>query len=251
MSENSIALINWQAQLLRFTVFANLETELPRWWKEVVEEEPDKIDAQPKQKLYKYESTYGLGKLILQTQLNRVDWVHIVGDPNGTEISTLGTYKDVLSTFSKLIHKWFGSKELPAWNRVAYGVILVCPADSRPESYRQLGRLLHGVTIDTENSSDFSYQINRSRLISIDTTEFKINRLSKWSTAASIYSVIEFSNEGIRQLPQSLGGVASRLELDINTAAEMKGPFEAHLLPEVFDKLVDLGNEISERGDIA
>ena len=50
---------------------------------------------------------------------------------------------------------------------------------ARELGYRELGRFLPAVRLD-EDSSDFSYQINRPRRSTV-IPELSVNRLSKWS----------------------------------------------------------------------
>ena len=43
---------------------------------------------------------------------------------------------------------------------------------------------------------------------------------------------------------------ASRLDLDINTAQERAAPLPSDKMLDLFNELVDLGNELSQKGDI-
>jgi hypothetical protein len=43
---------------------------------------------------------------------------------------------------------------------------------------------------------------------------------------------------------------ACRLELDLNTPADLKGVLPREHLPAIFEELASLGEEIAEKGDV-
>lgn len=235
MSENKTMPVTWQAQLLRFTAFAdeNLEPNLSDWWQVVIGEEPDKIDVHPKQKISVYESAFNLGRLLLQVQPGRIDWIYAADDVALKEIPILGVYSNVIHPFIDTITKWLNSNAIPSLNRLAYGAILLCPVTSRKESYTQLAQLLP-VDIDTENSTDFFYQINRPRTID----DITINRLSKWSTLRSVF------------IPSNQVKIATKLEIDVNTSSDEKESIDSRMFGSILETLINWGNEIAEKGDI-
>lgn len=212
----------------------NSESKLSDWWHTVVGEDPDKIDVQPKQKLSIYQSAFNLGRLLLQIQPGRIDWVYVAEDSVPTEFPTLGVYDNAIHLFKDAISKWLRSNEIPTSSRLAYGAILVCPVNSRKEAYTQLAQLVRTLNIDTDNSTDFFYQINRPRTVD----GIKINRLSKGSALASIF--VSFNQVKI----------ASKLELDINTSPDEIGSIETQKLGDILEALIELGNEIAQKGDI-
>jgi len=107
-----------------------------------------------------------------------------------------------------------------------------------------------GVRFDSPDCSDFLYQINRPRASTLTEGE-PVNRLSKWSAAASQtvhLNLLPISRQTLA--PVSAVKIATRLELDISTRAYRTSPLDHSTIPAIFDELLDLGLEISERGDI-
>ena len=113
-----------------------------------------------------------------------------------------------------------------------------------------LTQILPDIPIDTENSIDFLYQINRPRM-STNIKGLSINRLMKWAVVR--LGLIRFA---VRADGQTLSTnlpyqFACRLELDISTDAEFSGVFNSDSLNAVFDEMVSIAKEISANGDIA
>ena len=75
----------------------------------------------------------------------------------------------------------------------------------------------------------------------------ELNRLATWSVASILEVRVEVPN------PESLESTVTRnvcrLELDINTAPESKRRIDD--LAGMLAELVDLGNEIAAKGDLA
>jgi|688.fasta_scaffold369657_2 hypothetical protein len=236
MSQLKTEPIIWQAQLLRFTAFTNMnfESMLQQWWSTVVEEDPDKIDVQPKLKLSIYQSAFNSGRLLLQVQPGRIDWVYIAEDSAPTEFPTLGVYSSVMPLFKNTISKWMRVNEVPELSRLAYGAVLVSPVSSKKEAYLQLAQFMPTVNIDTDNSTDFFYQINRPRTVN----DVKINRLSKWSAVTAML------------LPLNQIKIASQLELDINTSPDRTDSITVQEFNSLLETLIELGDEIAHEGDI-
>lgn len=242
---------NWQAQLLRLTIFTQSDQLNPQlWWDEVVGEAPDTINSQPKLQRFLAESNYGLGKLTLKTQPDRVDWIYAAVEPgNPQEIASLGEYEEALKIFLEISSRWFKLKGIPSGVRVAYGCILIQPAEDRPSAYEILDSFLPSVNLD-KNSSDFVYQINRPRELEFSALKIKVNRLSKWATGANIQQDIVLSEGRPFRGKVTLLSLYSKLELDINTTPEFTGVIDTDTLPLIFNSLTELGDEIATNGDI-
>ena len=133
--------------------------------------------------------------------------------------------------------------------RFAFGAILDLPVVDKVAGYQILARILPNIPIDTENSIDFLYQINRPRM-SNTVPGLSINRLMKWAVVR--LGLIKF---GVRPDGQTLSTnlpyqFACRLELDISTDAEFSGDFNSDSMNAVFEEMVSIAKEISANGDI-
>jgi len=162
---------------------------------------------------------------------------------------TIGPVREALDIFSPLMRRWFELESCPPVQRLAFGAILRQPVNDQQSGYRQISAYLPFVKLDAENSSDFSYQINRPRVSTSGFAELKINRLSKWSVVAGQSIQFAVGLTSARYLP-GRAYFACHLEVDINTAAEFQGELPRDQLPQIFQELVDLGIEIAREGDI-
>ena len=119
-----------------------------------------------------------------------------------------------------------------------------------PSGNRVVQGFLPDVKLDADGSCDFFYQINRRRKAAV-IEGILINRLTKWS-------VIQGGGIGIAVHPNVEPRVlhspeffSCRLELDMNTAGLPESPMPGPDVIELFDELVQLGEEIANQGDIS
>ena len=151
--------------------------------------------------------------------------------------------------FLELMQRWFQLETFPLINRVALGVILTQPVETKREGYQRLSTYIPSVHIDIENTSDFHYQINRPRSSRSGVPDLRINRLTKWSVALWRGATISMGPESVQH---SMGRehFACRLELDINTAPGLTAEIARENLPRILEELADLADEIAREGDI-
>ncbi len=244
----------WQVESLRMTAFpspaAQVATE-PTWWGDLVGESSETQILHAKQKVRREEGPFERGRLVLTTQPSRIDWLYIaVDDPEGgqEEPPTIGPFPEVLSSFSRLMFRWFELSACPLVQRLAFGAILLQPVDNQQEGYRQIAAYLSNRSLNLEGVTDFSYQINRPRNSTSGIAGLRINRLSKW--AAPIWTMAELPVTPEAGLRVRQRGAVCRLELDINTTPDFPGDLPREYLPRIFEELVNLGQEIAREGDI-
>jgi hypothetical protein len=244
----------WQVNTLRMTAFPSPAAQItePTWWADLIAEPPEKRISQPRRGEQREEGSLAKGKLTLGVGLIRIDWVYTVADDPKFEVEgfpTAGTLPEALETFRPLMHRWFALDTCPPIQRLAFGAILWQPAKNLQTGYRQLVAYLPAVTLDSEGSSDFFYQINRPRASNTGIADLRINRLSKWSVTSLGSAAFAISTPGIAYIAQPTS-FACQVELDINTVPEFRGEFTGEQLPQIFAELVDLGCEIASRGDM-
>jgi hypothetical protein len=164
-----------------------------------------------------------------------------------TSFPTLGSLFETKGQFINMMSDWLSSVAVPETNRIALGSVLMIVNNNRASSYKQLSELLHHVTIDIENSTDFFYQINRPIKSTVE-PDLMINRLSKWNA-------VQFTGLGVlfgdkpEVIPDSRGYFATRLELDINTHQSNKRIFPKEKLITFLQEFDKLGDQISTEGD--
>lgn len=241
----------WQAANLRLTAFTDstLKISEPTWWEEIVGHPPE---AKVQRALIRQETgPFEKGMLALSIQSGRVDWNF--NPPEATQdtlenLPLIGPFTECLDSFSKITQAWLSGNSCPAVKRLAFGGILWSPVKDKRSGYKSLQSFLPFVTIDTEHSSDFLYQINRPRNSQGEIPNLTINRLSKWSVVTLRLVGLAVATQ---QEVASHEGTYCSLELDISTSMSLSNPLPQDKLTELFKELADIGKEISEQGDKA
>ena len=254
MERSSIS--DWLVQTLRLTLFPGIgeqiKVEKQDWWHDLLDVEASDINIQRdigyRQEAGLYEDDK---QLVLSIQPDRIDWRLTSPNkiPEPGQVPDIGPYLETIDKFSKLMLKWLNFGTCPAATRLAFGPILITPVATVEEGYEQISEYLF-FNINTENASEFLYQINRARPSkSIPGTT--INRLSKWSVLAShwikgnlVQGVLATSNV---LSPKVLN---CRLELDINNIQKPGYEVDQNKLPNLYEEFVKLSKEIIEKGDI-
>ncbi|MDP1713897.1 MAG: hypothetical protein Q8L41_04050 [Anaerolineales bacterium] len=246
--KNKTGLSTWQAESLRVTCFPSSATELntANWWQDVIGEQPENTVVRARDGFRQDEGTVNSRKVVLGIQPNRIDWLMRPNEEGGE--LTIGSFQDSLDSFLELMSRWF--KISPSLRRLAFGVVLALPVDNRKSGYELIANFLPNVKLDPIGSSDFLYQINRTRNSQLSISELEINRLSKWSVAKQGLARIDLLPEARVSLFPSSDTFSSRLELDINTSADYKDDLPMNKIAGVFLELVDLAKEIALKGDI-
>ena len=238
----------WQIESLRITCFPGSATEFNsgNWWQDVIGEQPENTLVRARDGFRQDEGNFNERKVVLGVQPIRIDWLMKSNEEEGE--LTIGSFQDDLDSFFELMSRWF--KINPPLRRLAFGAILSLPVDDRKSGYELIANYLPNVKLDPIGSSDFLYQINRTRNSRLGISELEINRLSKWSVAKR--GLVRFAlspDAHVSSFPSS-ETFSCRLELDINTSGEYKNEIPSGKLVDVFHELVDLAKEIAVKGDI-
>ncbi len=246
--QNQVGLSTWQAESLRLTCFPSpaKEFKAENWWQEVIGEPPENTIVRAREGFRQDEGNFNGRKVVLGTHPIRIDWLLKSNEEEGE--LTVGSFQDGLDSFLELMSRWF--KISPHLRRLAFGAILALPVDNRKSGYELMAYYLPNVKLDPIGSSDFLYQINRTRNSQLGIAELEINRLSKWSVAKR--GLVRFAlspDAHVSSFPSS-ETFSCRLELDINTSGEYKNDIPSDKLVDVFHELVDLAKEIAVKGDI-
>jgi hypothetical protein len=247
-------LSDWQVENLRVTIFTFPETFSLEHshFKDLFHQPAEKTTTNAKNLQIIEEGPFENGILRCISTPTRIDWVLTFNPDNiGDEKNLppmIGPLESIMGSFVKLMLPWLTHS--PKSNRLAFGAVLNLPVNSREDGYQTLAPYLKSVKLDPKGSSDFLYQINRTRLSStIGIPGFSINRLTRWSVSKSTPMQLEISQEKISTIA---GGDqhSCRLELDINTMAQHNRELPQDRMASLFKELVDLGMEIVGNGDI-
>lgn len=257
MSQQNVAgrlsLEAWQAEILRLTAFPSPAAQLgePTWWKDLVGEPPETKISQPRTGGQQEEGPFEGRKLVLRVEPIRIDWLFTPIDDRAQEfesIPTTGSFPESLQIFLQLMLRWFELATCPPVQRLAFGATVLLPVENQQIGYRQISAYLP-FQLDPEGSSDFSYQINRPRDSTSGISGLRINRLSKWSLVRVTMGALALGPAFVGYSARRIHHVC-RLELDINTVPDFQGELSREQLPQIFQELVNLGQEIVREGDI-
>lgn len=240
---------DWKAQSLRLTAFLSPSAQVGEqdWWTVLTGELPDSTISQPKIGVKKQEGKFKSekieGQLVLSVQISRIDWQLTPLNAPESGFPTIGLFSDAVDLFSELMMRWL--EIAPPIQRLALGAVLHQNTVNAQEGYENLSKYLT-FPLD-KDSSEFLYRINRPRK-SQHISELLINRLSTWGVVLLAGFVLS-PNEPMRYSSKP-AEFALSLELDINTSADFLDELTSEKLPEILQELVNLSQEIAEKGDI-
>ncbi|MBI4566828.1 MAG: hypothetical protein HY719_00360 [Planctomycetes bacterium] len=142
-----------------------------KWWKRVSPVAPDSRRADGPPEAPEAWTTGVLenefAALALGVARNEVIWALLpIASPKTADrlrrVPAMGACGEVLDLFESLIKKWYSHSDLPLLDRQGVKAALVADAgSSQNEALRIMAPCLKTVHIDTENSCDFVYQVNR------------------------------------------------------------------------------------------
>jgi hypothetical protein len=237
---------NWSIINSRLTVFVAPDTVVPSaLWQAVVGEEPETSAVQRVSATRIETGPFAEGKLTLQIQPSRVDWVHEpigMGEPG--QLPALGVFPVAAQPLLQLGRGWIQSEWFPAIQRIALGFVLISPTPDRKSGYQELRQFIDGVP-DTLDATDFQYQVNRPRPSAAHVDDLQVNRLSRWSVGGYTFIAI---GPGSQPSESALHHYL-RLELDINTSADFQGIIPRNAAEIVMGDLFSGAKEICEHGN--
>ena len=236
----------WLASAFRLTAFPVEPVVPPRagLWSQLTGEEPDILTYRKSLELQ--EAGTHAGKVLNLTATPALtEWRLITPESEVLEDSKPGIpLKEGFDIFLPLMYQWIDHYSTDL-QRIAFGMETYLLTSGRNETLQKLAEYIP-VQIKPDTTNDFLYQINRKR-DAVSVPDLKINRLSRWTPARII---IGFQQTGVEFDLPGLERYACRLELDINTSPDFQGILTRDVLRVVFDELVTLGEEITEKGDI-
>ena len=243
---------DWQVETMRITVFPSdiSAVSLRKLWDSVVDKEPDASHYQ-REMIDSHEIKFGNGRIVLAKQTDRIDWhyLSIPDSAHSVQLPVIGKLKEELSVFTDLANACFDSTEKPSIKRLAFGAVLLRPVNTVEEGNSILADMLPNMNL--KGARDFYYQVNRRRNSKID-PGIEVNRLSKWNVFSGQLVAVAVNPMQGQHVTTTTGlSIASRLELDINTAPERIESLPTDKLREIFRELIDLGLEIYRGGDVA
>ena len=152
-----------------------------------------------------------------------------------------GPFETAAEKFEEIIKPWLASLENVIL-RLAFGAILVYPAEDRNEAYQILGRYVPSIRVDPDATRELLYRVNRPKILA---DGMELNRITNWSAVAFRMAVLNASTTA--QLAER---DFARLEIDNSTSVVSSTPLERAQVPHILRELVALGLENAAHGEV-
>lgn len=246
--------IAWNTQVARLTAFPLTRFDVAHFaniWAEIAGSPPEGDEARPREGSRRQWGTLADGRILeIVVQPARLDWhlaAAVTSDSSPPQLHA-GAMPVVTEAFVGSVKGWLTQLAHPI-SRLGYGTIVISPVASREDGYSALNDLVPSLNLNLSSGfSDLLFQINRPRQ-QADLGNIAINRLMKWSVARIQTFALTAGGFAVNKLPP-VEETFLRLELDINTVPpEVPEALAASELFPIFQKCVDLANEIAECGE--
>jgi len=252
--------VGWLCESIRVTALWATPDDVSELltWKSVIGADPEQRETQPRIGTVREVGPIwgGVASLEFRASPGRADWVVAPAIPPDIQLAglpSLGEVEDIIQRFAALIIDAIArSYSAP---RFAFGLVALHPQPNRDASYGELIDLLRFAALTLEGASDFSYQINRMRP-SVAVSGLSINRLSRWACVTFQGLRMQFSMspagsaDGTVISNKSQPMFATRVEFDINTAADWRETIPTAARKTLLDELTGMSLELLEKGDI-
>ncbi|GLT20822.1 hypothetical protein GCM10007933_02740 [Zoogloea oryzae] len=203
----------WSAESLRFTFFycEDAPDELKPSWATLVGEQPANRTERRSQQVVEEDGVWEDMSLVVASSPGRIDvMARELNSSSGFPV--IGEFESTLARFRSLLAQIDFSKV----NRIAVGGVLLHPEPDNASAYDTLGKFLPNIKFDAE-SREFFYQINRPFGVEVEGfDDFKFNSIRRWSAVQLQLLSLEGSSVYTKV------SVASRLELDVNSPADVE-----------------------------
>jgi hypothetical protein len=244
---------DWRVEHIRITAFpiGDPREPSPNWWRDVVGKEPQTRTVRQGigiQEAGPIRDNYC--NLILEIQASRIDWLLspvVRANDSPTAFPEISAYPQPVEVMQELLSDWL--RALSPIRRLAVGCVLTAPTENKNAGYRSLAPLLPSIRLDPDQSSDFSYTINR-HASSREISGLHINRISQWSVA--LLTGIQLTlGDGTTSVRETGSGISAiRLQMDINSAADRAERLPSDRVVPLFAELLTFMDNIANRGDI-
>ena len=244
---------DWAVQLLRVSLFSSGAVALTeaRHWKLLTgQDEAENRLTIPGGKQYVGKFLSSVFNLAFYAQ--RCDVIANADDtmPDTTKLHTLptfGLWDEVLDEFLAAVCPFVEAFEFPII-RVAFGGVLLAAAESKEDSYRQLGELVQSVKIDPVRMRELVYRVNWPQQSSV-VNGLELNRLTTWNSIMFARGLMQITGAEVTMATAESSLNAARLEFDMNTFQGRKEPFEAGTVVPILHELVFMARENAKAGE--
>jgi hypothetical protein len=240
--------LDWQVESLRASLFSARDIPISDEDWRAIYGQSDNYSRQSMQGGYIYSAKFGDSQLSLSNINRRVDIIQSASppvEPTNVAFPSVGAWDAVRDRFATMAKAWIVRKEISV-ARIAFGVILLAPMDSKIHAYDTLKALLSSVKVDSENMRDLLYRINWPSTSGVVDT-LLLNRITSWSALEFYLARVELG-----AVPSTIAqdrGYALRLEIDNNTDSAQSEPFDNRKVIPILQELISLASESVVNGE--
>lgn len=234
----------WLVRTVRFTSFLTPDAVVDdHLWQAVLGGDPEQTVHQRPAGLRQDIGRFEDAAATVAVQPGRVDCIFAPVETSAPQWEALGPFPDAVQRYLAPVLRWSESERFPPTRRLALGLHLVEPTETRETGYARLRDFVDSVP--QGEASDFLYQVNRYRPSRVF-QGLTVNRLAKWSVS----QIQLFTLDGVG-LPRTGGRTLSfvNLELDVNTSADFAGPIPPASVNAIAEELRRAAEEIATAGD--
>jgi hypothetical protein len=240
----------WQTESLRVSAFpiSGATVVLPNSWKEITGNDPDEISKQPSPMQSSLEAgPFFGGRLSVGHQPGRIDLVLTpdqTSQPEGSRLRHVGDFGLAMENVLPAARKMFRPDMV--MQRLAVGAVLLHPVESVEGGYKILRSILPVAREIPETASDFYFQLNVPTTRSVTgISDIRINRLLKWSVGR-LQMLNMVGGSGVpTQMVSGAEFYVVRVEMDINTQADLAVPLSYQNILVVIDHLATMARAIA------
>lgn len=235
--------VEWETQALRVSIFLRSPFSTNSVWADITGEEPESDDNRPRQGQRIQQGPFLGGMLEVSNTAPRID-ISVTPAPTTEPVYTFGAFEQLSSAFVDRVATWLKATKLDCV-RIAYGAVVLAPADDRAAAYDVLSKYVPSVKFDAANSQEAFYRINRPVPCECLKGEV-LNRITTWNSirvrrAFAVGASVEF---------QEVEHHFARLECDTNTSQDRKEPFAMQDLPRILLELAALAYGNAKNGEL-
>jgi hypothetical protein len=244
--------IPWHTEFLRITAFPiSGATVVPNSWKEITGNDPDEISKHPPPVQSFEAGPFSAGRLSVGYQPGRIDLILMPDQTAQSErlqLRNIGDFGLAMDDFLPAARKAFRPDMV--MQRLAVGAVLLHPVESGEDGYKVLRSMLPVAREIPETASDFSLQLNVPIMLSVSgISDIRINRLLRWAVARlQLMNMVGGSSGVPTQIVSGAEMHAVRLEMDINTPADLAVPLSHQNILDVIEHLAAQARAIAANG---
>ena len=245
-------LANWHVLHLRFSVFLPqpAQPEPVDRWADVTGQDADDIHIKGTggRRVVTQQGPFRGARMRAEVRIDRIDWFLLPPRPQTPDDRPVaGPYDGLIDPFRACMIAWLDAAGLVT-HRMAFGAQLsLGGGGDRTEALEVLADMLATVEMDTRNTWDFEYTVNKRRTSNV-VADLMINRMAKWSLGREVLGAIELAFNGGSPKMQTKVTCLPILSLDVNTIPEYPEPLKP--LGQLLEELVSLGTETALKGDV-